>query len=83
MMYACMQFPAAAAELAKGGAKLWLNPSGVSWGIYQKVLEAQPTSSSRGKRRKTETNGTAAGGAAQPNVLEAQSPVQNFKAIKV
>ena len=82
-----MQFPAAAAELAKGGARLWLNPSGVSWGIFQKVVEAQPAEGGRGMRRKTESNGSAvngaAAGAAQPNVLETDSPVQWFKAIKV
>ena len=82
-----MQFPAAAAELAKGGAKLWLDAGGVSWGVYQKIVDGQPADSGRGKRRKTDSDGSAANGDAaddpKPNVLEASSPVQWFKAIKV
>lgn len=82
-----MQFPTAAEDIAKGGKKLWVDPTGLSWGIYQKVLNAMPESTNT-KRRKTETNGpttsaaAAPTAAAQPNLHEAMSPIQMFKAIK-
>lgn len=68
-------------ELAKDSKKLWLSPSGVSYGTYQKVLEGaeEARDSSRGKRRRTE-HGHSPG---QAGVHEAQSPIQLAKAVKV
>jgi hypothetical protein len=74
-----MQFPDAVAALAKGGSRLWLDPNGVSWGIFRKIVDAQPEGGAA-KHRKTSSNSTPEVG---ESVLERQSPIQVAKAIKV
>ena len=58
-----------------------MSPTGVSYGTYQKALEGAEEASdgSRGKKRKTD-NGAAAQDA---GIIEAGSPIQLAKAVKV
>lgn len=77
----CLQFEDAVYELAVAGKKLWLSPSGTSYGVYQKILEGAEESldPSRGKRRRME-HGYSPG---QARVHEAANPIQLAKAVKV
>lgn len=76
-----LQFEASVLELARSDKKLWVSPTGVSYGTYRTVLHGakQAAEGSRGKRRKTD-NGEAA---PQARVHEAASPIQVAKAVKV
>ena len=70
---ASVQFSAEAAKLAKAGNCLWLDPAKTSFGVFSVVQEA------------VGGGGTKRGenGAAKKHVVEARSPIQIAKAVKV